>query len=295
MADRNFNKRHETFSDNIATWDYYTDFQKVYKNVDSIKVELNILNSLIGSKNIKNEFVKLCEKYPEVLKAIPILLAKREHEITVNDVSQTYAFNFKKPNYTINEYATFMEKTGLFELLSNHIVNNLVDYVTGVEVGLDSNARKNRTGHSFESFVESQLVKFGYKKDETYFKEITKTQLENKFKLDLSPISNNGKTEKRFDFAFIKNNRVYVIECNFYNSSGSKLNETARSYKTLAIESKSIKNFTFIWLTDGKGWNDARHNLEETFDVLPTVFNINDLENGALNYIEDYTVDENEK
>lgn len=123
MADRNFDKRHETFSDNIATWNYYTDFQKVYKNVDSIKVELNILNSLIGSKNIKNEFVKLCEKYPEVLKAIPILLAKREHEITVNDVNQTYAFNFKKPNYTINEYATFMEKTGLFELLSNHIVN----------------------------------------------------------------------------------------------------------------------------------------------------------------------------
>ncbi len=295
MKKRNFNQRHETFSDNIATWNYYTDFQKVYKNVDSIKIELNILNSLIGSKNIKDEFVKLCKKYPEVLKVIPILLAKREHEITVNDVSKTYTFNFKNPNYTIDEYTKFMEKTGLFDLISNHIVNNLVDYVTGVEVGLDSNARKNRTGHSMENFVESTLVKYGYKEGETYFKEITKTQLEKKFKLDLSPISNNGKTEKRFDFAFIKSNRVYAIECNFYNSSGSKLNETARSYKTLAIESKSIENFTFIWLTDGKGWNDAIHNLEETFDVLPTVFNIKDLENGALNYIDDYVEDKKDE
>ena len=175
-----------------------------------------------------------------------------------------------------------MRNTGLFDLLQNHIINNLVDYVMGIEVGMDTNGRKNRTGHVMEDLVESYLVKAGLVKGKSYFKEMWKSEVEEKFNINLSAISNNGKTEKRFDFVLYVNGHVYACECNFYGSSGSKLNETARSYKNLAIESKEIENFTFVWFTDGIGWNTAKHNLEETFDNLDTIFNLNDLEKGIL-------------
>ena len=280
---RDFNTWLSSMKDSIASWSYYTDFPKVYDNVNSIKVELNILNSLIGSKNIEEDFKQLANNYPNIIKVIPILLAVREKEIRINDVKDNYLFNFSKPNYSIEEYALFMKNTGLFDLLQNHIVNNLVDYVSGIEVGMDTNGRKNRTGHVMEDLVESYLQKAGLVKDKTYFKEIYKSDLEEKFNLDLSAISNEGKTEKRFDFAFIgKNNIIYACECNFYSGGGSKLNETARSYKTITLEAEKIKGFEFVWITDGIGWNTARHNLEETFDVLECLYNINDLAEGKI-------------
>lgn len=116
----------------------------------------------------------------------------------------------------------------------------------------------------------------------TYFKEMYKSDIENMFGLDLSKISNNEKTEKRFDFVFTKGKHVYACECNFNGGGGSKLNETARSYKTLALEAKDIPNFTFVWFTDGMGWNSAKHNLEETFNVLDTIYNLNELEKGII-------------
>lgn len=275
---RDFNNWLKTMKDSIATYNYFTDFNKVYNNVDSIKVELNLLNSLIGSKNIRNDFLNLYKRYPEILKAIPILLAKRDNQIKLYEAGCEKIFNFDKPNYSAEEYADFMESTKLFDLISNHIINNLIDYAIGVEVGMDTNARKNRTGDIMEDIVESYLLEAGFEKDVTYFKELNKTDIERKFRLDLSKISNDGKTEKRFDFVFIKDNHVYACECNFYNTGGSKLNETARSYKTLSLEAKDIPNFTFVWFTDGMGWNYAKHNLEETFDILETIYNLNDLE-----------------
>ena len=151
---RNFNEWLKTFKSSICDYGYYVDFEKVYGNIENIKVELNILNSLIGSKNIEHDFNKLINDYPQVLKCIPILLAVRGREIYVIDGDGEYLFNFNKPNYTTKEYIMFMRKTGLFDLIANHVINNLVDYVTGVEVGLDSNGRKNRGGHLMENLVE---------------------------------------------------------------------------------------------------------------------------------------------
>lgn len=283
MAKRDFNEWLSGMKDSIASWTYYTDFKKVYENVQKVKVELNILNTLIGSKDIENEFINLVKQYPNVLVVVPILLAKREKEIKVNDPEANYTFNFVKMNYTIEQYALFMRNSGLFDLLQNHIINNLVDYVLGVEVGMDTNGRKNRTGDVMEDLVESYLIDAGLVKDKTYFKEMYKSEVESKFGLDLSSISNDGKTEKRFDFVFIGAfGTVYACECNFYGSSGSKLNETARSYKELTLESKGISGFQFTWFTDGIGWNTAKHNLEETFDVLDNLYNLNDLENGII-------------
>ena len=283
MANRDFNKWLSTMKDSIATWNYYTDFEKVYLNVKKHKVELNILNSLIGSMNIEDDFRQLVDRYPEVISAIPILLAKRETEIKIDDASGNYTFNFIHMNYSLDQYVLFMRNSGLFDLLQNHIVNNLVDYVMGVEVGMDTNGRKNRTGNVMEDLVESYLIKAGLVKGKTYFKEMYVSEVERKFKLDLSSLSNEGKMEKRFDFVFVnREGVVFACECNFYGSSGSKLNETARSYKTLTLESKGIKHFKFVWFTDGIGWNTAKHNLEETFDVLEDLYNLKDLENGVI-------------
>lgn len=277
---RDFNEWLSKFKDSIATWKYYTDFEKVYDNTDKIKVELNILNSLVGSKNIENEFRDIVKSYPKTLKVIPILIAKRESEIKITDADKNYVFNFAKPNYTIDEYVTFMDKTGLFDLLQNHIIHSLVDYVMGVEVGMDTNGRKNRTGDAMEDLIESYLQKAGLIKDSTYFKEMYISKIQSRWGIDLSAISNTGKTEKRFDFVVKTDNKIYGIEANFYSSGGSKLNETARSYKAIALESKEIEGFEFVWFTDGIGWNTAKHNLEETFDVMEHIYSIADLERG---------------
>ena len=161
-------------------------------------------------------------------------------------------------------------------------IHNLVDYVTGVEAGLDSNARKNRGGHVMEDLVEGYLVKAGLVKDKTYFKEMYISEIEKRWGIDLSCISNEGGTEKRFDFVIKRPNMIYGIETNFYASGGSKLNETARSYKTIALETKGHKDFTFVWITDGQGWGSARNNLKETFDVLENLYNIMDLDDGVV-------------
>lgn len=282
MKNRDFNTWLSGFRESIADYGYYINFEKVHRNVDNIKVELNILNSLIGSKNIEQDFENLVNKYPEVLKCIPLLLAVRANEIYAIDSEGEFTYNFKKPNLLVEQYKVFMRKTGLFDLIENHIVNNLVDYATGVETGLDSNGRKNRGGHLMENLVESFIKKAVFVKDETYFKEMYIHQITEKWNIDLSAISNQGKTEKRFDYVVKTSNMIYGIETNFYGGGGSKLNETARSYKTLALETDTIGGFTFVWFTDGKGWTSARHNLEETFDVMEHIYNINDMENGII-------------
>ena len=280
---RDFNEWIKTFRNSICDYSYYVDFNKVYGNVETIKVELNILNSLIGSKNIEADFEKLLTDYPQVLKCIPVLLAVRGREIYTIDGDGEYLFNFNKMNYSIEEYKMFMRKTGLFSLISEHVINNLVDYVTGVEVGLDSNGRKNRGGHLMENLVEDYLQKAGLVKGVDYFKEMRISDIEKKWSIDLSNISNQGKAEKRFDFVVKKGATIYGIETNFYSSQGSKLNETARSYKTIALEAKEIQGFAFVWFTDGHGWYSARHNLEETFDIMDNIYCISDMENGVIN------------
>ena len=282
---RDFNEWFETFRSSIATYRYYVDFEKVYGNVEAIKIELNILNSLIGSKNIEADFEKLLKNYPQVLKCIPILLAVRGREIYTIDGDGEYLFNFSKMNCSAEKYKIFMRKTGLFDLISEHIINNLVDYVTGVEVGLDSNGRKNRGGHLMEDLVESYLKNAGLVRDSDYFKEMYISEIEAKWGIDLSKVSNQGKTEKRFDFVVKMGDMVYGIETNFYTSGGSKLNETARSYKTIALETREIDGFAFVWFTDGEGWKSARHNLEETFDVMDDIYCIRDLENGIVDML----------
>ena len=278
---RDFNKWLDTFRQSISDYNYYTDFNNVYRNTEKFKIELNIMNSLIGSENIEVDFVKILQKYPECLNVIPILLAKRENEIFCMDKKGSFTYNFKHLNLSIEQYSYFMKKTGLFELIKTHIIFNLYDYVLGVNVGLDSNGRKNRGGHLMEKLCEDFIKEVGL----PYEKEVYLEEIEKKTGINLSSLSNNGEVTKRFDYVIYGKQSVYAFECNFYTSGGSKLNETARSYKNIALEAKKIDGFTFIWLTDGQGWKSAKNNLKDTFDVMDTIYNICDLENGCLNWL----------
>lgn len=293
MTNRNFDEWLSKFRQSISTYDYYVDFGKVYRNVDEVKIELNILNSLVGSRDIKKDFANLLKRYPEILKAIPILLAKRENEIYCQDENGGFLYNFDYAKYPPNSrryyemYTYFMEKTGLFDLLQNYIIKDLVDYVTGVETGLDSNGRKNRGGHLMEDLVEKYIQEAGFVRDVNYFKEMYLSDIETIWNIDLSALSNAGKVAKRFDFVIKTDKMIYGIETNFYNRGGSKLNETARSYKMLAQEADMIDGFTFVWFTDGSSWKTARGNLRETFEVLDTMYSIDDMENGVMKVIFD--------
>lgn len=291
MVKRDFIKWLAGFRPSIADYGFYVNFDKVYRNVDDIKVELNILNSLIGSNNIEEEFRRILSKYPEILQCIPILLAVRASEIYCQDERGGILFDFNPKKLSVSteddldKYIYFMKETELFNLLREHIINNLVDYVMGVETGLDSNGRKNRGGHLMEDLVEQFIIKAGFVKGVNYFKEMYIHEITEKWGIDLFAISNQGTTEKRFDFVVKTDHMIYVIETNFYSGGGSKLNETARSYKTLALESNTINGLTFVWFTDGKGWNSAKNNLKETFDVMEHIYNIKDLENNIISEV----------
>lgn len=291
--DRKFDDWFTTFRESIATYKYYIDFNTVYKNAQKYKIELNILNSLIWSKDIEKDFRELIKKYPNVIKSIPIMLAVRQSKIFVVDDWIDMIYDFNKMNYTEDQYIKFMKETGLFDLLENHIINNCFDYITWVETWLNSNARKNRWGDLMENVVESFILKEWFKKDTNYFKEITATEVEKKFWINLNAITDQlttvnkkwEKTEKRFDFVIKTDKSVYWIEANFYSSGGSKLNETARSYKMISKEADEIQWFTFVRFTDWKWRKDAKNNLRETFNVLKDLYNINDMKNWIMKKI----------
>lgn len=275
---RDFRQWLDKMRPSINGYKYYVDFEKVYENVDYIRVELNIMNSLIGSRNIESDFTDLIYRYPEVLRCVPTLLAVRQHEIYAQDEEGAFVFNFDYPNRSIPNYIDFMKKTGLMDLIANHLINNLVDYVTGVETGLDSNGRKNRGGHQMEDLVESFIQQTGAQ----YYKEMYLHEIERAWGVDLSAISAEGTSTKRWDFVVRTPRTIYVIETNFYTGGGSKLNETARSYKMIAEEARSVAGVEFMWITDGGGWYSARRNLEETFYSMEHLYNIDDMEHGIF-------------
>ncbi len=282
--DRDFEKWLSDFRITIHGFDYYVDFKKVTDNLNTIKYELDLLNTLIGSADLKNDFRNLIEKHPEIIRCLPFLIAVRNKELYVDVESVLYVYDFDKSEEKMDDYVTFMEETGLFNMLKSNLITDFVNYVLGIEVGLDSNARKNRGGKGMENFVESYIQEAGFQKDINYFKELNAREIEVRWGIDLSTITNSGQVNKRFDFVVKTENHVYAIETNFYSGKGggSKLNETARSYKLIAQQSENIENFFFLWITDGTAWNTAKNNLRETFEATPHVYNITELEQGIL-------------
>ncbi|GIV42521.1 MAG: type II restriction endonuclease MboI [Vicingaceae bacterium] len=254
-------------SETNATLDYFTDFDKIKTNVNKIAIKLNQLNYLIGKADIKKAIHELYEENPKVFEVLDILIAVRKNK-------NAKTINNKGEIVTLDSYFTspesiceFIEETGLGEIFRNKDIKNLVDYVFGIEVGLDTNARKNRGGENMSKAVSI----FFDKANVFYKKEVTITEF--------PEIVSLGADVKRFDFVIKTKKKTYLIEANFYNSGGSKLNETARSYSDLAQKINQYKNYEFVWITDGRGWLSAKNKLEEAFNIIPSIYNLKTLEN----------------
>ncbi|MEI6349416.1 MAG: type II restriction endonuclease [Bacteroidota bacterium] len=252
-------------SETNATLDSFTDFKKAETNVNKISIKLNQLNYLIGKENLSEAVEELFQENQKVFEVLDILIAVRKNKKakTLNESGEIVLLDtyFNSPK-TILEY---IEKTGLGEFFRNKSVTNLVDYVFGIEVGLDTNARKNRGGTNMEKAVALifDASKIFYKKEvnNTVFPEIISL----------------GEDMKRFDFVIKTKKKTYLIETNYYNGGGSKLNETARSYSDVAPKINQYSNFEFVWITDGQGWHSAKNKLEEAFNIIPSLYNLNSI------------------
>lgn len=252
-------------SETNATLDYFTDFKKIKGNVNKIAIKLNQLNYLIGKVDIKAAVNELYEENPKAFEVLDILIAIRKNK-------NAKTFNNKGEIVMLDSYFTspesiceYIEETGLGEIFRNKDVKNLVDYVFGIEVGLDTNARKNRGGENM-----SKAVSLFFDKAKVFYKkEVSNTAF--------PEILSLGADVKRFDFVIKTKKKTYLVETNFYNGGGSKLNETARSYSDVAPKINQYENYEFVWITDGQGWLSAKNKLEEAYNTIPSMYNLTTL------------------
>ncbi len=292
---RDFDDMLKSLKKTITPSDFFVDYYKVYVNIKDYELHLNILNTLIGKDDIEKEFVDIVNQYPEVMKSIPILLATHEHKFKIINVptvkllenisnkefeifeEKYICYDFEKINHPIEDYATFLRLSGLLTLLKDKKIKNLVDYAIGIEVGLDSNSRKNRSGQIMEDIVEEflKMSHIDYKKQMKY---------EDIDKLYGTNFCLIGKATKKFDFVYRskETNDLIVMEVNYYGTQGSKPNETVKSYIELNNQIKQFNGVKFVWITDGNGWNSSKRNLEDAYDNIEHLYTLYDLENKIL-------------
>lgn len=245
------------------TLDFFCDFDKISQNVKNIEISLNMLNYLIGKSNLKEAVEDVWKRDKSAFDVMDILIAVRDDgnkkviDSLGNCVPLTSLFT------SVDGVVEFLENTGLSELFKNNRIKDLVDYVFGIETGLDSNARKNRSGHIMEDTVEN----IWKANNVTYKKEI--------YSHDYPELASAlGDDEKRFDFVIETTEKTYLIEVNFYSGGGSKLNEVARSYSDIAPKINAVPGFEFVWITDGIGWKSAKNKLQEAFNIIPSIYNL---------------------
>lgn len=270
------------FKSSIKTWDYFVNWGKVSTNVSVLEISLNKLNYLLGKENLEEEFVKLYESNPDIVKALPVLLAVRENKLEIFDkvTKESEFFDFTNGEDGAEKYFEFLEKSGLARLFQKDGIKNLVDYVMGVEVGLDSNGRKNRGGTLMEEIVEAYIKDFSEKRGFEYIAQARATDIKSKWGYEIDV----DKSERSFDFAVYnpQTKNIKLFETNFYNGGGSKLKAVCGEFRSLYDE-LTKQGIGFVWVTDGLGWQTAKRPLEETFNHNNgQVFNLNMLEDDVL-------------
>ena len=263
---KDFKKFLDTLSETNASLNYFTDFSKVRKNTAKIEIKLNQLNYLIGKTDLPKAIEEVYNENPAAFEVLGILIAVRDNNKKVlNDDGKTV---FLKTYFTsLQNIIEYIEKTGLAYILKNKLITNLVDYVFGIEVGLDTNARKNRGGDNMANLVAQTFIKSGI----TFKREVNSSEFDD--------IKSLGQDLKRFDFAVSTKKKTYRIETNFYNVGGSKLNEVARAYSEIAPKINKYPNYEFVWITDGTGWLSAKNKLEEAYSIIPSIYNLTNIKN----------------
>lgn len=285
MRDDNalFNEIVENFRDKITTWDYFVNWEKVFSNVKPIEKELNLLNYLIGKDNIEYELCQIIKQYPSVIKSFPFLIACREKSFDVlidtkKLISKRYDFSTTNlSDVHIKDLADFVVKSGFADILQNRQIKNLVDYAVGVEVGLDSNGRKNRGGKMMENIVEVIVDDLCVKSGAEYISQATADRILKKWNVAVEM----DKSSRIIDFAVYQSGKLYLIEVNFYSGGGSKLKSTATEYIEM-YDRWHKQGFEFIWVTDGAGWKSTLKPLREYFDKSDYLLNLEMLQNGIF-------------
>ena len=279
---KDFNHLVSTFKSSIKTWDYFVNWNKVFSNSAELEIALNKLNYLLGKDDLRGEFYKLYESNPDIVKALPVLLAVRESKLEIYDKQskESEFYDFSGKDKDADKYFEFLDKSGLARLFQRDGIKNLVDYVMGVEVGLDSNGRKNRGGTLMEEIVGIFLEDFCQQNGLEYLPQARPSKIKAKWGFDIKV----DKSERSFDFAVYnpRNSKIKLFETNFYNGGGSKLKAVCGEFRSLHDELRA-QNIDFVWITDGLGWHTTKRPLEETYNHNDYVFNLNMLEAGALN------------
>lgn len=295
---REFNDVIASLKGSIAPANFFVDFPKIYANITKHERNLHLMNSLLGKENIEQEFISLVTEYPKVMETIPLLLATHEKKFKIinltqeelltetknknyDSISNAFAeYSFNPVNKRPEEYIEFLNKSGLLDLLKNRNIKNLVDYVLGIEVGMDTNARKSRSGKIMELIVEEYIKNLNIE----YYSQMKSKDIDRLFGTNLCSL---GKATKKFDFVFKSkvDNTLIVMEVNYYATQGSKPNETAKSYIELNNKIKGLNGVRFVWITDGMGWKVSRDNLEDAYNEIEHLYIIQDLENDILENI----------
>lgn len=260
---KDFNKFMSQLKETNQTLDFFCDFEKISQKVEDIKLSLCMLNSLIGAADLRGSVETIWKRDPKAFSVMDILVAVRTRDKKKIIDSVGNCVPLESMFTSVDSVLIFLEKTGLGDILQHQKVKDLVDYVFGIETGLDTNARKNRSGRVMENTVSNILTEAGVPfRQEVYsreWKQITEVL---------------GDDEKRFDFVVETASKVYLIEVNFYSDGGSKLNEVARSYSDIAPKINSVEGFEFVWITDGMGWKSAKNKLQEAYGIIPNVYNL---------------------
>ncbi|MBE6494588.1 MAG: type II restriction endonuclease [Methanobrevibacter olleyae] len=246
-------------------FDFFVNWEKIYDNLKENLTEISILNSLnkVSSDEVESEFRKIITYYPEVVPILPSILAirfekKKEFTVDIFD-GELKKYDFNDETYDVEDVVYFCKQTGLLDLFNK--ISDLYTYLLGTEVGLDTNGRKNRSGTSFESFIENLL------------EDLLKDYSEYSFTSQTFVEKINRK--KQADFVISKNGKQFIIiECNFYNSIGSKPIEVANAYIDLQNQ-LSKENLIFLWITDGQGWTRMNSTLVEVLPSIDYLLNYN--------------------
>lgn len=272
---KDFNKFMSQLQETNQTLDFFCDFDKIAANVDNIKLSLCMLNSMIGTTDLRKSVETIWNRDRSAFGVMDILIAVRSEgkKVVLNSAGDCIILD--RLFTSIDGVMEFLEETGLADLFRQKKINDLVDYVFGIETGLDSNARKNRSGHVMEDMVADILKK----NDIKFRQEVYSTEWPNLQKV-------LGDDEKRFDFVIQTSKKTYLIEVNFYSGGGSKLNEVARSYSDIAPKINSVPDFEFVWITDGIGWKSAKNKLQEAYSIIPSIYNLTSI-NDFLQEVKD--------
>ncbi len=246
-----------------ATLDFYCDFPKIARNVADISISLNMLNYLLGKQNLREAVEALWARDPKVFDVMDILIAtrKKDNKMFFDELGQFRTIHSLFES--VDGVMEFLEGTGLANVFRKPEIKDLVDYVFGVEPGLDTNARKNRSGEITEKLVAKIFANANLE----YSQQVSS----NTFPAVANVL---GADQKVFDFVIKTVTKTYLIEVNFYSGGGSKLNEVARSYTDVAPKVNSIEGFEFVWITDGIGWHSAKNKLQEAFAAIPSIYNL---------------------